>query len=288
MIFKKIFKRGIDDRGINFEGKIIDWVYGTNVKGFTYKQKGMVALNKEDTVNINKVILNFEGGIKAYNVKYVSKNDEIGVLDKTLYTSVETDKEGNIIASFFKSDIVKFIFLITQYAFGQRTLNEHLIASSITIPPYEVDYYKFFGIEKYKKYIKDILSEYYKKPINYEPSNETLNEYSNVNTNEPLNVPSIVNTNKSLNKGFKKASNKTLNKTSNKTSNKDFKKASNKGFKKASNKTLNKSSNKNSNMPLKKPTKGTKKLKKIINQGKMASYVKSLTEGKTGTKGITI
>jgi hypothetical protein len=57
---------------------------------------------KKDTVNINKVILNFEGGIKAYNVKYISKSEQIGVLDKTLYTSVETDKEGKHICSFFK------------------------------------------------------------------------------------------------------------------------------------------------------------------------------------------
>ena len=211
---KKIFKRGIDDRDIKFEGKIIDWVYGTNVKGFTYKQKGMIALNRDDTVNINKVILNFEGGIKAYNVKYVSKNDEIGVLDKTLYTRVESDKEGKYISSFFNSNIVKFIFLITQYAFGQRTLNEHLIASSITIPPYVVDYYKFFGIEKYKKYIEDILSEYNKTPIIYEPSNEPLNipsnESSNESSNEPLNGTSQVK--KNLSKRKKNSNVKSLTK----------------------------------------------------------------------------
>ena len=167
---KKInFNRGIDERKINWNGKIIDWVYDANKKGFQYKKHGINASSEsgkttEDTVDINKIILNFGGGISSYNVKYISKSEEIGVLDKTMYSIVETNSEGKCIEKFFNSDIVKFIFLITQYASGAITQNEHLVANSITIPPEEEeDYYKFFGIVDQKTYIEDALSHYYKK-----------------------------------------------------------------------------------------------------------------------------
>ena len=164
---KTNFNRGIDERKINWNGKIINWVYDANKKGFQYKKHGINASSengktKEDTVGINKIILNFGGGINSYNVKYISTSEEIGVLDKTMYSIVETDLEGKCIERFFSSDIVKFIFLITQYASGAITQNEPLVANSITIPPDGVDdYYNFFGIEKHKKYIEDILSDYY-------------------------------------------------------------------------------------------------------------------------------
>jgi hypothetical protein len=78
-----------------------------------------------------------------------------------MYSEVDTDKRGRCIVKFFKSDIVRFIFLITQYSSGQRTKNEPLVANSITIPPEDItDYYKFFGIESYQKYIEDILAHY--------------------------------------------------------------------------------------------------------------------------------
>jgi hypothetical protein len=41
------------------------------------------------------------------------------------------------------------------------TKNEPIVANSITIPP-EGDYYKFFDIEEYKKYIEEILEHYEK------------------------------------------------------------------------------------------------------------------------------
>jgi len=165
---KANFNRGIDERKIVWDGKIIDWVYDANKKGFQYKKHGINASSengktKEDTVGINKIILNFGGGISSYNVKYISTSEEIGVLDKTMYSIVETNSEGKCIERFFSSDIVKFIFLITQYASGAITQNEPLVANSITIPPEDVDdYYAFFDIEKDKKYIEDILTHYYK------------------------------------------------------------------------------------------------------------------------------
>jgi hypothetical protein len=163
---KTSFKRGIDERGIEWIGKTIDWIYDSNSYGFQYKKHGIEAVStkgsmKEDTVNVNKVVLNFGGGINSYNVKHIPIDDEIGVLDKTMYSKVASDKEGKYIERLFSSDLVRFIFLITQYASGQITQNEPLVANSITIPPVSItDYYKFFDIEQHKQYIEDTLKQY--------------------------------------------------------------------------------------------------------------------------------
>jgi len=164
---KPEFGRGIDERDIIWTGKTINWLYDSNRRGFQYKKHGIHAATKtgqtKDTVNINKVVMNFGGGINAYNVKYLSKDDEIGVLDKTMYSKVDSDKEGEHLENFLISDIVKFIFLITQYASGSIRQNEPIVANSITIPPEGItDYYKFFDIEQHKKYIEDILAHYEK------------------------------------------------------------------------------------------------------------------------------
>ena len=114
-----------------------------------------------DNINLDKVIMNFDGGIDYYTIQYVKKEDLIGSYEMTMYSEVDTDKRGRCIVKFFKSDIVRFIFLITQYSSGKRTKNEPLVANSITIPPEDItDYYKFFGIESYQKYIEDILAHY--------------------------------------------------------------------------------------------------------------------------------
>ena len=117
----------------------------------------------DDNVNMNKIIINFDGGIDCYTVQFITKEQKIGSYEMTMYSKVETDVEGKHIENFFSSDIVKFIFLITQYASGKMTKNEPLVANSITIPPEDVDdYYAFFDIENDKKYIEDILTHFYK------------------------------------------------------------------------------------------------------------------------------
>jgi hypothetical protein len=117
---------------------------------------------RDSNVDIDKVIMTFGGGIDAYNVKYISKDEEIGVVDKTVYSKVESEEEGRHLELFLKSDIVKFIFLITQYASGAITQNEPLVANSISIPPIEVtDYYEFFGLTpEHKSFIETTLALY--------------------------------------------------------------------------------------------------------------------------------
>ena len=135
---------------------------------YTYNKKGEANYQYSDSigdnnVNLDKVIMNFGGGIDSLTIQYFKKEDQVGSYDKTMYSKVDSDKEGKQVEAFFKSDIVKFIFLITQYASGAITQNEPLVANSITIPPEgTTDYYKFFGIEEHKKYIEEILAHYEK------------------------------------------------------------------------------------------------------------------------------
>ena len=114
-----------------------------------------------ENLNQHKVVMTFQGGIKQYYVNFINKNDTIGSYDKTMYSKVDTVAQGIQLRNFFKSDIVYFIFLITQYSSGQRHQNEPLVANSLTIPPDDVeDYYTFFGIVEHKDYIKDIIQKY--------------------------------------------------------------------------------------------------------------------------------
>ena len=120
-------------------------------------------LSKDNNINMNKVIINYGGGIDSFTVQYVNEKEKIGSFHMSMYSKVESDKDGKRLEAFFKSDLVKFIFLITQYASGKNTKNEPLVANSITIPPEgTTDYYKFFGIEEHKKYIEEILAHYEK------------------------------------------------------------------------------------------------------------------------------
>jgi hypothetical protein len=79
----------------------------------------------------------------------------------TMYSQVDSDTIGLNLERFFNSDLVKFVFLITQYASGKMTKNEPLVANSLTIPPEGItDYYEFFGISEHKQYIEDTIAKY--------------------------------------------------------------------------------------------------------------------------------
>jgi len=163
---KILMKRGLDERHISkWSGKQIDWFYDANKTGFKFKKYGEVAHTKSglavDTVSIDKVVMNFGGGIDGYNVEYVSADSNKGVLDMSMYMIVKDSKDATHIENFLKSDLIKFIFLITQYASGKNTKNEPLVANSITIPPNHIkNYYSYFDIEKYKDYIESMLETY--------------------------------------------------------------------------------------------------------------------------------
>ena len=87
-----------------------------------------------ENLNENKVVMTFGGGIDKYHVEFIRGTDEIGSFDSTMYSKVDNISQGIQLRNFFKSDIVYFIFLITQYSFGKRPKNESLVANSLTIP----------------------------------------------------------------------------------------------------------------------------------------------------------
>ena len=164
---KQTFNRGIDERSIiEWRGKVINWIYDANNKGFQYKQKGKIAISKKgkevfNTVDINKFVMNFGGGVKSYNVKYINDIEQNGILDKTMYSKVKDDKNGKHIEVLFNSNIIKFIFLLTQYASGKMVQNEPLVANSISIPEEGIkDYYKYFNIEEHKTFIEEVFSNH--------------------------------------------------------------------------------------------------------------------------------
>jgi len=157
---KPDFKAGFDPRGFHSKdtGKI-KYIYQSGAKGPVYQFYKEIIEN----VNISKVVINYGGGIDGFYCSYIDEDEKIGVLHMTMYSKVDSVKEGKSLEKFFSSDIVKFIFLITQYIPPPNTKNEHLVANSITIPPEgTTDYYKFFGIEEHKKYIEEILADYEK------------------------------------------------------------------------------------------------------------------------------
>ena len=163
------FKRGIDERGIiSWAGSEIDWVYDANKNGFQYKKLGENPKTKKDKifniVGINKIVINFGGGIDAYTVKYIRKEENKGVLDMAMFSPIDKNIVGKLenIENTFKSDMIKFIFLITQYSSGKMTKNEPIVANSISIPPtdFNGDLYEFYGLQQYKEYIEELLNDY--------------------------------------------------------------------------------------------------------------------------------
>ena len=155
---KLTFKAGFDPRG--FKSKDpgdVRYIYESSAKGPVYQSFA----ESHELVDTSKLVINYIGGIDGYYVKYIDAGDKIGVLHHSMYSPVASAAEGARMEKFFQSDLVKFLFLITQYASGQRTLNEHHVASSITIPPESVtDYYAFFGLESLKPFVEDTLAKY--------------------------------------------------------------------------------------------------------------------------------
>lgn len=165
---------------------------------YTYNKKNEPKYQYSDIIgdnnlNIDKVVMSFDGGIDCYTVEFIKKEQQIGSYEMTMYSRVKTHADGKRIEKFFNSNLVKFIFLITQYASGKMTKNEPLVANSITIPPEGVDdYYTFFDITSDKKYIEDILS-YYKNPTALLPTVEESSpqfNYTNIDIEELHSKPS--------------------------------------------------------------------------------------------------
>ena len=155
---KPSFKAGIDPRKFTSKEKGENtYMYDSSAKGPNYAKYA----EGHETLTMDKVVLNYNGGVDGYYSKFIKADEAIGVLHHTMYQKVDTPELGSSMERFFNSDVAKFIFLITQYSFGQRTQNEMFVANSITLPtPDTVDYYAFFGIDEFKPFIESTLGVY--------------------------------------------------------------------------------------------------------------------------------
>jgi hypothetical protein len=146
------------------KGFSVDATKGSNKYIYTFDKKGTAKYQYSDithsSISTDKIVMAFDGGIDSYTAVFVPKEEAIGSYEMTMYTVISPE-EGKSFETFLRSDIVKFVFLVTQYSSGKMTKNEPLVANSITIPPIDVtDYYEFFGIQQYKPFIEKLLSDY--------------------------------------------------------------------------------------------------------------------------------
>jgi hypothetical protein len=155
---KPHFKVGFDPRGFKNRDKgTIKYLYDSNKNGPTY------SFYKETIPNVSqsKVVINYGGGISGFYSDYINASEEIGILHMTMYHVVHSNVEGVRLKKLLNSDIIKFVFLITQYASGKMTKNEPYVANSISLPENDtVNYYKYYDIEKYTDYIETLLADY--------------------------------------------------------------------------------------------------------------------------------
>ena len=132
------------------------YIYTFNRQGEPKYQYSSIV---DSNVNEDKVVLNFDGGFDSYTSLFVPKEARVGSYDKSMFTRVVSAEEGEHLQTFLRSDIARFIFLVTQYAYGQRTQNEILVANSITIPPIgTLDYYAYFGIVEERPFVEAMLA----------------------------------------------------------------------------------------------------------------------------------
>jgi hypothetical protein len=157
---KTHFKRFRDPKGFSTDSSKGKYKYiytfdKHSLPKYQYSEK------KAENLDMDKVIMNFDGGIDNYSVMFVKKSQQIGSYEMTMYTVVKSESEGKHIVDIFSSNIIKFIFLITQYVSGKMTKNEPLVANSIALSSEEIDnIYDFFKLKKHEHFIEDILAQY--------------------------------------------------------------------------------------------------------------------------------
>ena len=101
-----------------------------------------------------KILMNFKGG---YNyIDPFIDNGTMGITDSSMRLYVNDNNKEDLL-HFFKSDLLKFLLMITTYNYGSNQKNEFHIINTFTIPN-KKDYYDFYGINNIeKKFIFSLL-----------------------------------------------------------------------------------------------------------------------------------
>ena len=99
----------------------------------------------------HKIIMNFRGGYRIYSpfIDYGT----MGITDNSMYLEVNKKNEYDML-NFLRSDLVKFILLVTSYNYASNKKNEFHIMNLISVYPMEA--YNLTEVEN--QYIRDIIT----------------------------------------------------------------------------------------------------------------------------------
>ncbi len=102
-----------------------------------------------------KILMNFKGGYN-YLDPFID-NGTMGITDSSMRLYVNNNNKDDLL-TFFKSDLLKFLLMITTYNYGSNQKNEFHIINTFTIPDSN-DYYKFYDLNNDEiKFIFDTIN----------------------------------------------------------------------------------------------------------------------------------
>ena len=100
-----------------------------------------------------KIILVFKGGYKYLN-PFID-NGTMGITVDSMRLLVN-DEEKDLLLEFFKSDLLKFLLMITTYNYGSNQKNELYIINTFTKPTTN-EFYNFYDLNDHITFINDTL-----------------------------------------------------------------------------------------------------------------------------------
>lgn len=112
----------------------------------------------EEYVYKPKIIVTYKSGKQTGHLypKYFTK--PTGNTNNTIYYLVQKEDNPETIVSWLKSEIITFIFLVSQYSEGNNRINEYKILNKIPFPVEDsIDLEGFYGLTRQEiKYIKSL------------------------------------------------------------------------------------------------------------------------------------
>ena len=146
-ILNKIKEKTTTKLNIKLESKLSSTQSPGNIsydenEDFKYKNFHTYSLKKEQNIykytkekhpshDKHKIIMNFKGGYNIFRpfVDYGT----MGITDHALYTLIDSKKQETELLDLFKSDLFKFILMITSYNYAPNKKNEFHILNTLSL-----------------------------------------------------------------------------------------------------------------------------------------------------------
>ena len=146
-ILNKIKEKTTTKLNIKLESKLSSTQSPGNIsydenEDFKYKNFHTYSLKKEQNIykytkekhpshDNHKIIMNFKGGYNIFRpfVDYGT----MGITDHALYTLIDSKKQEKELLDLFKSDLFKFILMITSYNYAPNKKNEFHILNTLSL-----------------------------------------------------------------------------------------------------------------------------------------------------------